>query len=336
MSMNSIGDLAHTLAMSRQSTSLKQQMERLTQELSSGVTTDVTRHLSGDFMQLSDVKHKLELLDSHRSVAERGRIETGIMQSALQKLQSETETLSSNALAVGSSQTSSLVSDFAAESRGALGAMISALNAHVGGRALFAGDAVTSSPLAPVADVMAALSVAVSGAATSADITTALDTFFDTPGGDFETLAYQGGTASRASYPLGEGESVTLDLRADDAAFRAVLKQAAIGAVLDDPGTTLSDIDKRALTLQVGENLLSGQDRVTKIRADLGFAEGRIDRAASRISAEVSGLNLVQAELLSIDPYETASDLETVQLRLETLYTLTSRMSRLNLVNFLS
>ncbi len=140
MPIHSIGDLAHSFAMSRQSTSLKQHMERLTQELSSGVTTDVTRHLSGDFMQLSDVKHKLEVLDSHRGVAERGRVETGIMQSALQKFQSETETLSSNALAAGLSQTSSMVIGFAAEAQSTLAAMITALNTHVGRRTLFAGD----------------------------------------------------------------------------------------------------------------------------------------------------------------------------------------------------
>jgi len=336
MTVNSIGDLAQAFTLRRQSSVLKQQMERLTQELSSGVTSDVTRHLSGNFLQLSDVKHKLEVLDSQRVVAERGRIDTGIMQSALQKFQSEAETLSTSGLTIGSSQTTTIVLDFANEARSSLASMISALNTHAGGRTLFSGDDVTAAPIVPVDDVMTALSAAVAGAATGADVTTAMDAFFDTPGGDFETLIYRGGTASRASYPLGEGESVTLDLRADDAALRYVLKQAAIGAVLDDPGTTLSDIDKRALTYRVGENLLSGQDRITKIRADLGFAEGRIDRAATRISAEMSGLNMVQAELLSIDPFETASDLETVQLRLETLYTLTSRMSRLNLVNFLS
>jgi len=38
----------------------------------------------------------------------------------------------------------------------------------------------------------------------------------------------------------------------------------------------------------------------------------------------------------AIDPFETATELETVQSRLETLYTITSRASRLSLVNFLS
>ena len=336
MAVQTIGDLAQGLILRRQSNVLKQQVETLSQELSSGLTSDVTQHLSGNLVQLADVEHKLQVLESYRTSAQRGGTESGVMQTALERIQTETEALAGSALTFGTSVGAAGIDVFAQEARGALGALVSALNTHVGGRALFAGANVTDLPLASTEDFIAALGTAVSGAATMADLTTAMDVFFDTPGGGFETLIYQGGIAPRAAYPLGEGESVTLDLRADDPSIRTVLKQVAISAVLDDPGITLSETDRFALAGQAGEALLGAQTRFTDIRADLGFAEERIDRAASRLSAEISGLNMMRTELLAVDPFETATELETVQLRLETLYTITARTSRLSLVNFLS
>lgn len=336
MSLNSIGDLAQGLGMRRQSTVLKQQMERLALEISSGVTSDVTKHLKGNLTHFADVRHKLDMLESYRSSADQGRIETSVMQTALERYQSELERISGSAITFGAPSTTTSFSTFSEDAKGTMATLLSVLNTSVAGRSLFAGDEVDTLAVARQDDVLAALSAAVAGATSAADITTAMDTFFDTPGGDFETLVYQGGVSARSPYPLGDGESVSLDLKADDTSFRETLKQVAIAIVADDPGVTLSNADKYQLAFQVGENLISGQNRITKIRADLGFAESRIDRATTRITAEMSALNIVQSELTAIDPFQAATELETVQVRLETLYTLTSRMSRLNLVNFLS
>lgn len=336
MTVNSIGDLARGFVLRQQGDLLKSQMTRLTEELSSGVTTNTTRHLSGNFMQLGDVKHKLAMLGSHRVVAEQGRIESAAMQTALDRIAREAGLLSDTALALGTGTGASSFSTLSKEARGTVGAILSTLNVSAGGKSLFSGDAVTSPAVSRLDDFMIAIRNAAAGSASAADVTAAMDDFFETPGGGFETLVYQGSTSPRASFPLGEGESVSLDLRADDPAIRATLKQAAIASLLDDPGVILTSADQVELVRQVGEALLNTQNRVTGIQADLGFAESRIDRAASRISTEMYVLTEVQAELLAIDPFAAASELETVQIRLETLYTLTSRMSRLNLVNFLS
>lgn len=334
MSFLSIGDLAQGYALRQQNSVLKQQMQRLSQELASGLTSDVTEKLSGDLLRLSDVQHKLEMSDSYVRGAEQGRFETSVMQLALETLQSSAEKLSSTAISFGSSAGAVGIDVFADDARGTLGTMISALNTDAGGRSLFAGDEVATAPIVSTGDFLAAIQSAVAGAVNAAGLTLALDTFFSS-GGGFETLIYQGGNAARNAYQLGDGESVTLDLRADDPAFRAILKQVSIAALLDDPGVTLTSAEQFDLASQMGIDLLSSQELITDIRADLGFAESRIDRAATRLAAEMTSLKLVQTELLTVNPYDTASELETVQVRLETLYAITSRMSRLNLVNYL-
>ena len=55
MPLQSIGDMAQSFALRRQSVELNRQMDRLTQELSSGVASDIPRHLSGNLLQLADV-----------------------------------------------------------------------------------------------------------------------------------------------------------------------------------------------------------------------------------------------------------------------------------------
>lgn len=334
MSFNSIGDLAQGFALRHQNTALKQQMDRLATELASGLTADVSQHLSGNLLHLADVQHKLELSQSYQRGADQGRVETSVMQLALDSVQTTTQDLSLTALTIGASPGAIDFEAFANEARGTLTTVFAALNANVGGRSLFSGDEVTRSPLASSSDFIAAIQAAVAGSVTAGDVTTALDTFFD-PAGGFETLIYQGGSSARNAYQLGDGESVSLDLRANDPAIRAVLKQIAIASVLDDPGVTLTNGEQHTLTQQIGQDLLGAESRIIDIRSDLGFAESRIDRAATRLSAEQTSLSLVQTQLLAVDPYDTATELETVQLRLETLYTITSRMSRLNLVNYL-
>lgn len=334
MSFTTIGDLAQGFALRRENTALKQRMQALSQELASGLASNVTEHLSGDFTRLSDVQHKLRLSETYARGADQGRTETAVMQLALETVQTTAEGLSQAALTFGSSAGAAGIDSLAGEARAALGTLVSALNSHVGGRTLFSGDEVSQAPLSSSGDFLTALQTAVAGAASSADVTTALDTFFD-PGGGFDTLIYQGGTGARNAYALGEGESVTLDLKADDPAFRHLLKQVAIASVLDDPGITLTTGEQVELAAQAGVALLTSQTAVTNIRADLGFAEGRIERATTRLAAERASLSLVQSELLAVDPYETGTELQQVQLQLETLYTITSRMSRLNLVNYL-
>ena len=95
-------------------------------------------------------------------------------------------------------------------------------------------------------------------------------------------------------------------------------------------------VDAEELAGLAGAGLLSGQNQLTGIRANLGFAESRIDQSIARIEAGVASLSIARRDLVSVDPFETATELENVQFQLESIYTLTARTSRLTLLNFLS
>jgi flagellar hook-associated protein 3 FlgL len=71
------------------------------------------------------------------------------------------------------------------------------------------------------------------------------------------------------------------------------------------------------------------------LRGNLGFAQARIEQAQTRNESEIAALEIARSDLLSIDPYEAATRLEAAQTQLETLYSVTARLSRLRLVDFL-
>lgn len=89
------------------------------------------------------------------------------------------------------------------------------------------------------------------------------------------------------------------------------------------------------MLMSSGEDLLTSQGALTAVRADLGYAESRLDESKVRLSAERASFEMSRNELLGVDPYETATRLEAVQFQLESLYTVTARLSQLSLVRYL-
>ena len=80
---------------------------------------------------------------------------------------------------------------------------------------------------------------------------------------------------------------------------------------------------------------LGAQDQLTKLRADIGFSQSRIQNVSTRNAAQTTSLEYARTALLEADPYETATKLEDVQFQLQSLYSVTVRLSELSLLNFM-
>jgi flagellar hook-associated protein 3 FlgL len=224
----------------------------------------------------------------------------------------------------------------ATEARGALSAIIGALNGDSAGRTLFSGDRTDVAPLRSADALLAELRTALAAETDRAGIEAALDTFFDGPAGGFEREIYRGGAGAAAGVSLGAGETVALRIRADDPALRAQIKNTAMAALLDDDSLALSGAERRAMAGDLGQRLLAGQDGVIGLRAQLGSAEARIADAQGRLGAEQTSLAIARNDLVSVDVFASATALAAVQFQLEALYTVTARSARLNLAAFLS
>lgn len=180
---------------------------------------------------------------------------------------------------------------------------------------------------------MTELRTAVTGATTVDDVLTAVDTWFASPTG-YAAVGYTGSTTPLTPMRIGDGETVAVQTTAANADLREVIKNVASTALVADGALGLSTEQKRDMLGRTGVSLLASQDGLTAIRAEVGASQERIDRIATRNSAQNTSLEYAKGALLSADPYETATKLEEVQFQLQSLYTITARMSDLSLVNF--
>jgi len=336
MTLTAIGDLAQGFALRLQQAELKQSLGRLGKEVTEGRVADPLEALGGHLSHLSQLEHDLPRAESFGASAREVAVSAAAMQTALARVGDlSQETVGSLALAVNSAGPPDLTA-VAARARGALESQVSALNTAVAGRYLFSGTRVETPPLESADRILAELGTAISGAASPADAVALAEDFFAAPGGGFETAIYGGSTDSLAPVRLGSGESADLDLRADHAAFRDSIMHVALAALADDPTLSLDQAGRNELIGNALNGLLAARNAQAALQADLGVTEARIERARSRLESEVTTMRLARNELLAVDPFEAATNLEEVRGQLETLYAVTARSSRLSLVNFLS
>lgn len=333
MTLTTLGDLSSHFMLRRQNLALRTEMQRLTQELSTGQTAQPIRHLSGDFGILADIEQRMSGNAAFRQAGTEAKTTTAAMQNALGGLQDMTVNLAGTLMITSDSGLLESGRTAAGEAREMLDRAVSLLNTRVASRSLFAGNEVAMPALANSETIMADLQLAVAGLTTADDIGTAVDAWFDGAGAGFETIAYVGADVSVAPFRVAEGESVSLDLRADHMALRDSLKPMALAALAGD--ASLDMATRNAIYRASGERLFQAQDGLTALRADLGVTQARLEETGVRLASEKLALDSARNDLMSVDPYETATRLQEAQFNLESLYTLTVRLSRLSLTEYM-
>lgn len=334
LNATSFGDLAQSFLLQRRGTALKMEMSRLNQELVTGQVADVKTVLAGNTSYLAGIENDLRTLSGYRTASNEAAYFTDAMQVALERVQTSSTELSQDLLTTAQNAPEPVLDQLSRNSRSELETIVSALNTSVGGRALFGGTATNRNPMAEVDTIMTDLSTAVVGATSVDDILAAVDIWFDGPTG-YVDVAYTGSAAALTPMRISEDETVDVGLTAENAALRDVIKAVATSALIEDSTLSLSLAQKQDLLSRAGRDLLGFQDALTAVRADVGSTQERIDRIATRNNTQSTSLEYAKGALLGADPYETATKLEEVQFQLQSLYTVTARMSDLTLVNFI-
>lgn len=334
MNSSGIGDLAQSFLMRHRNTALKQDISRLTEELATGQSSDVRHLLVGNYAFLADVERKGVVLGGFSVATSEATQFTGAVQLALGQFADHTQRLTTAMVGGGSSPNGATAEDLATEARDGLAAMFASLNSNSAGRQLFSGNSTNQLPLVDADTVLADLSAAIAGAATPADMLAQATAWFDNPAG-FLASAYQGSASPMSDFDVSEHESVSLDVRASDPLFFAAFRGAALGALATDPTFALTPDEQTELFGLTAQELLQGQSGAISVQARVGFAEARLDRIATRNAAEVTSMNMAKNLLLEVDPFEAATKLEEAQFQLQSLYSVTVRMSQMSLVNYL-
>jgi flagellar hook-associated protein 3 FlgL len=326
-----LGDMAQSLMLRSHAARLRADLADRSQEVTTGRTADLVRHLGGDTARLAALERDLALTAPLRRLQAEAASLAAAMQAALESVQSRLEPLGKTLANAASGGVPAEIAAAAGEARDAFGAAVAALNTSAGGRSLFAGAAVAGPAVAPADDMLDDLRAAIGGETDGATIAGIVRGWF-APGGGFETSGYLGATDAAAAIPLGQAETVALDLRADDPILRDALAAAALGALAADRALDLPEATSRALFDAAAAGLMAVRDPMTELRAALGAQEARIERAGARLQTQHSGAELARAALVGVDEYEAATQVEALGHKLESLYAVTVRLSRLTLL----
>lgn len=335
--MNFIGvpDLLTSGQTSRTISKVSQDLARVTQELSSGLQSNLVEASGGDPTRLYSIERELRMNEVRQFTVSQAQGRSSVTQAALTKVQNAVSDIGAPLLAAVSMNDQQSSQVIATGARNAFSETVAALNSRFGDRSLFAGAAVDGPALADPDVILAEIAAAVAGATTSTDVLSAIDTYFSDPTG-FQTTGFLGSAENASDVELDDGEIVSFAVRADAPEIRDVLSALAI-AVIGAEGGFAGDSPEARLVLlgEAGRQTISATGEIIARRGELGIVEERIDEAAVRIEAEDSLLQQARSSIMARDPFEAAIELSTIETQIQTIFSITGRLSALTLTNFI-
>jgi flagellar hook-associated protein 3 FlgL len=335
MSVLSIGDLASTFLIRRQSAGLKAELTRLGTELTTGQKSNLGKAVSGDFGPFAAIERSLTAIAAYKTGNAEAAGLLSAAQLALENVQGMGQGVGPALLTAANARDVTLIGATSEDARQKFSAVVASFNVRVADRTIFGGAATDRPALATGEAMMTELVATVAGETTAAGIVAAVDAWFDTSGGGFDTLGYLGSDADMGPLAIADDETVDVSLRADNSVIRDNLKSFALAGLIAE-GVLSGNVDEQAdLMAQAGEGMLTNDGAVTNMRARLGAIEARVENAQARNAAEASAYELARAELIGADPYQAASELEAVYTQIETLYTVTARIAGLTFTDFM-
>jgi len=335
MNFTSIGDLAQSLQTRRQSTTIKVDLDTYAQELATGKHADIGRELNGNMRILAGITSSIEALNSFQRVASHAARHLQDTQSALEVVQSSAEQAASDLLLMTNVQDVTLLDNASNDANSKLSTVIGALNSQSAGQSIFSGADTDKNALQNSGDFVQAFTANVSGLTSVSDVLAEVENWFSAPGGGFETVSYLGSNTSLGSLKLNEIQEADVSVSALDDEIKQTLKGLLVASLveLDIPSGAYSD--KRQLIEYATETLFSNASDLSGLRGRVGTEQARVEEAQSTNQSQISTLEIGHNELVLVDPFETATQLENTRNQLETLYSVTARLSQLKLADFL-
>ena len=184
--------------------------------------------------------------------------------------------------------------------------------------------------------MLADLDALAQGSATAADAITAIDAYFAKPAGAFYTSGYTGSPNDLTPVDIGEGKRMDYGMRADQDELVAVLRGQAMAAVVAGGAFDGDATAQMSLLAEAADGLLAAKEGILAIRSDVGILQETLETAKAQRTSERETLDLARTNIVATDPLEAASTYQTLEVQLESIYTVTARIASLRFVNFMS
>lgn len=332
----SLGDQAGIANLRQANHQLKSRISVLSQEATTGLKSDIPAALQGNMGRITQIETRLSALAAYQQNISLAESEFTGLQDAMGAIQKIAQDLSPHLQTAAATVDETAMKLRATEAKEDFQTIVRLINSNIGGRYVLSGAAVQTQPLSDATQIMADLQTLVAGAATANEMITRVSDWFDAPagGGGFIDAHYHG-SDEPTSVGLSENAAAKNDTRATSEAFRNLLKGFALAALAEDAATSFDATGRALIMRDGGKAMANGIYDLTLDRAGIGLKQELIENTSARNTSERTTLGIARSNLLTADPYETASALTQAEANLQNLYALTARLSRLSLTEYL-
>lgn len=335
MTSVSIGDMSRHFVNLNNTTRIKSALDQLTQELSTGSPSDMTRHLGGDRSLLGATDRDLATLEAYRGVSTAAAQRLDTMQIYVDRLDQARSSLVEDLMPINVQSPTNRLDAVSQTGLDDFQAMVGALNGRLGERSLFAGRSTDQTALADADTMLADLRTLLAGATDATDAASRISSYFEDSLGGFETSAYLGDAGADAVIRLSESDSITQTVRADDPTFRRLLAATAMVALSGDSGLSFSDETRAGMIETARSDLMTNASDIADVQSRIGANQAEIELVSSAREARATATSMLRNDLTTVDQYEVATRLQAVQQQLEMHYMMTARLSSLTLSEYL-
>lgn len=328
--IRALPDLMSSSLFSRVTADLRANLDRSALEAVTGQKSDITAATGGRNGQIH--RAQMAIADSQAAQTRLALVTGRYTQAAasLATIRQAGDNFATEALQAAQSGSQAGIKTSAQTADSIIGVTINALNTRFDGRSLFAGDEASTNALADVEVLRSDIASALSSASTTADKMAAIDAYF-APGGGFDTNLYQGGSGEAAGALLPGGFKLPPITRGDSQEIRDLLK----GLTIISESFKLPPVDIVDWVRQGADLIRTAQEDLTVNEAEIGTSLNRIDEAVQREQDDLLVARETLDRIIGRDAFEAASETQNLEVRLQAAYSLTSRLSRLSLTNYL-
>jgi flagellar hook-associated protein 3 FlgL len=330
-----VSDLASQMQLARSNRQTKLALNGAGQEVASGRKSDLLKATGGDLAPLFALDRSLSQLDLRAQTIRDVSARAAASQLNMEHFQGALSGFGADLLGRVNIGDQTGAMHIARAAKGALDTMVSALNARYGGQSLFAGAAVDGPAVVDATTLYADVAALTAAAPDSASAIAAIDSYFFDPAGGFSTHGFTGSAQDAPRAELAKGDVVNYSLRGDDLAIRQALRNVVMVAVAANGDHGGSAIDGMNMLKAAAQGAIDTADALTRLREGLGHVQEHVDAVAAQNAAQASTFRINRNAILKADPYEAATRFKALEGQMQAIYTMTSRLSKLRLQNYL-
>lgn len=335
MTFSSIGDLASSFLLRNSGASVRNRIEVLGQELTTGLASNTRKHLRGHFESISGIERQMSSSQVRQKTLAEELIRTNGQEAVVENLRNLTIDLANDGDISKDSSVPIVIDGFSDIARSTLDQVLSMLNATFAGQSVFSGSRTDSPAFSATEDILSSLQSAIAGSISSSDVINQIDNWMNDPVSGFVGDAYLGDLQETRLVRVAKDSTLEVPTSANEPGVREMIRSLAIAAMANDPSISLSDQSKKNLISESSLGLRQAHFNLTGFQASIGYAQSEISRAQTQTNAELATSEQMKLSLLGVDEFETATRFQEAEMQLEKIYTLTARTARMSLLEYL-